>query len=113
MGHLWMGDFMAEMGGAIMAQMDGAVVIFLWDVCSKNTGLQRSTLSGPHMTRGFGPFELPTHGLLQKGRDHSPPKVCFEKSSFWLPHSAMGIHSAMNIKITKQIGGGAQWVELL
>ena len=26
-------------------------------------------------------------------------------------HSAMGIHSAMNIQITKQIGGGAQLVE--
>ena len=70
------------------------------------------TLSGPRMTTGFGPFELPTRGLLQKGRDHSPPKVCFEEPSFWLAHSAMGIHSAINIQITKQIGGGAQWVEL-
>ena len=25
----------------------------------KNTGLQGSTLSGPRMTTGFGPFELP------------------------------------------------------
>ena len=40
----------------------------------KNTGFQGSTLSGPRMTTGFGPFELPTRGLLQKGRDHSPPK---------------------------------------
>ena len=78
----------------------------------KNTGFQGSTLSGPRMTAGFGPFELPTRGLLQKGRDHSPPKVCFEEPSFWLAHSAMGIHSAINIQITKQIGGGAQWVEL-
>ena len=37
-----------------------------------------ATLSGPRMTMGFGPFELPTRGLLQKGRDHSPPKACFE-----------------------------------
>ena len=37
---------------------------------------------------------------------------CFEEPSFWLAHSAMGIHSAINIQITKQIGGGAQWVEL-
>ena len=36
-----------------MAQMGGAVS-FLWEVCSKNTGLQGSTLSGPHMTTGFG-----------------------------------------------------------
>ena len=83
-----------------------------WEICSKNTGLQGSTLSGPRMTTGFGPFELPTRGLLQKGRDHSPPKVCFEEPSFWLAHSAMGIHSAINIQFTKQIGGGAQWVEL-
>ena len=95
-----------------MAQMDGAVSYCFWEICSKNTGLQGSTLSGPRMTTGFGPFELPTRGLLQKGRDHSPPKVCFEEPSFWLAHSAMGIHSAINIQITKQIGGGAQWVEL-
>ena len=67
---------------------------------------------GPRMTTGFGPFELPTRGLLQKGRDHSPPKVCFEEPSFSLARSAMGIRSAVNIQITKQIGGGAQWVEL-
>ena len=100
-----------------MAQMDGAVSYCFLGYAqknkNKNTGLQgRSTLSGPRMTTGFGPFELPTHGLLQKGRDHSPPKVCFEETSFWLAHSAMGIHSAINIQITKQIGGGAQWVEL-
>ena len=41
-----------------MAQMGGAVS-FLLEVCSKNTGLQGSTLSGPHMTTGFDPFELP------------------------------------------------------
>ena len=51
----------------------------------KNTGLQGSTLSGHRMTTGFGPFELPTHGLLQKGQDHSPPKFCFVGSpAFWL-----------------------------
>ena len=102
-----------------MAQMDGAVTVF--GICSKikikkleikNTGRQGSILSGPRMTTGFGPFELPTRGLLQKGRDHSPPKVCFEEPSFWLAHSAMGIHSAINIQITKQMGGGAQWVQL-
>ena len=82
-----------------MAQMDGAVsYCFLGDMLKKYTGLQGSTLSGPRMTTGFGPFELPTRGLLQKGRDHSPPKVCFEEPSFWLAHSAMGIHSAINIQ---------------
>ena len=42
---------------------------FFGEICSKITGLQGSTLSGPRMTTGFGPFELPTRGLLQKGRD--------------------------------------------
>ena len=72
----------------------------------KNTGLQGSTLSGPRMTTGFGPFQLPTRGLLQKGRDHSPPKVCFEEPSFWLAHSAMGIHSAINIQLLNKLGVG-------
>ena len=35
----------------------------------KNSGLLGSTLSGHRMTTSFDPFELPTHGLLQKGRD--------------------------------------------
>ena len=48
-----------------MAQMDGAVSYCFWDMLkkkkiNKNTGLQGSTLSGPRMTTGFGPFELPT-----------------------------------------------------
>ena len=36
----------------------------------KKTSLQGSTLSGPCMTMGFDPFELPTQGILQKGWDH-------------------------------------------
>ena len=35
-----------------MAQMDGAVSYCFWEICSKNTGLQGSTLSGPRMTTG-------------------------------------------------------------
>ena len=92
-----------------MAQMDGAVsYCFFGRYAQKNTGLQGSTLSGPRMTMGFGPFELPTHGLRQKGWDHSPPKACFE----WGAQLLVGIHTAKNILITKQIGGGAKWVEL-
>ena len=30
-----------------------------------------------HMITGFGPFEYPTCGLLQRGQDHSPPKACY------------------------------------
>ena len=44
-------------------------------------GHQGSSLSDPHKTTGFGPFKLPTRGPLQKGRDHSPPKACFEEPS--------------------------------
>ena len=72
----------------------------------KNTGLQGSTLSGHHMTTGFGPFELPTRYLLQKGRDHSPPKVCFEEPLVGTA-IAVGIHSAMNIHTTKKMGMGS------
>ena len=93
-GHLWL-------------KWMGELIVFLGDML-KNTGHQGSTLSGLHMTTGFGPFELLTHGLLQKGQDHSLPKFCFEEPSFWLAHIAMGIDSAMNIQITKQIGGTAQ-----
>ena len=50
---------------------------FVWKYAQKIAGLQGSTLSDHCMTTGFGPFELPTCGLLQRGRDHSPPKACF------------------------------------
>ena len=92
--------------GAFIAQMDGAVmakwVTVFWVIYSKNTGLLGSTLSGHCMTTGFGPFELLTHCLLRKGRDHSPPKACFE----WRAQLSVAIHRAMNILITKQIVGG-------
>ena len=52
-------------------------LLFRLEVCSKNAGLQGSTLSDHRMNAGFGPFELPTCGLLQRGWDHSPPKACF------------------------------------
>ena len=62
----------------------------------KNTGLQGSTLSGPCMTTGFGPFELPTRGLLQKGRDHSPSKFCFVRSpDFWLAQLLLGAFTVL------------------
>ena len=48
----------------------------------ESAGLQMSSLSGHRMTTGFGPFELPTRGLLLKGQDHSPPKACFEDTMF-------------------------------
>ena len=50
---------------------------FVWKYARKITGFQGSTLSDHRMTTGFGPFELPTCGLLQRGQDHSPPKACF------------------------------------
>ena len=50
----------------------GKELLFMGDMLKK-ADLQGSTLSGHCMTTGFGPFELPTRGLLQKGQDHSPP----------------------------------------
>ena len=40
-----------------------------------NAGHQGSSLCDHRKTTGFGPFKLPTHSLLQTGRDHSPPKA--------------------------------------
>ena len=37
----------------------GKVSYCFWEICSKNTGLQGSTLSGHHMTMGFSSFEVP------------------------------------------------------
>ena len=55
-----------------------------------------STLSDLRMTTGFGPFELLTHVLIQKGLDHSPPKFCFVMSpAFWLAQLLLGAFTAM------------------
>ena len=82
------------MGGAFMGQMDGPVIVFLEML--KNTGLQGSTLPDPRMTMDFSPFELPTHGLLQEGRDHSPPKFCFvRRPAFWLVQLLLGAFTVL------------------
>ena len=52
-------------------------LLFRLEICSKIAGLQGSTLSDHHMTTGFGPFELPTCGLVQREPDHSAPEACF------------------------------------
>ena len=62
----------------------------------KNTGLQETTLSDPRMTTGFDPFELPTRGLLQKGRHHSPLKFCFVRSpASWLAQLLLGAFTVL------------------
>ena len=66
------------MGGPVAAKS----VILFRDML-KSTGLQGGTLSDHCMIMGFIPFKLSTCGLLQKGRDHSLPKTCFEESSSW------------------------------
>ena len=78
-----------------------------WVAQKINAGLQGSTLSGHRMTTGFGPFELPTCGLLQRGRDHSPPKACF-----YLRSPALGWLSQYEYTVAKQIVGEV-WAELL
>ena len=84
--------------------MDGAVIVF--GRCPK---ILESTLqSDLRMTTGFGPFELPTRGLLQKGRDHSPPKFCFVMSSaFWLAQLLLGAFTVIRIfKLLNRLGEG-------
>ena len=56
-GHLWL---------KCVEQAWQEELWFLGDAL-ENTGLEGSTLFSHLMTIGFGPFELPTHGLLQKG----------------------------------------------
>ena len=56
---------------------DKVSCFFIWKYAQKIACLQGSTLSNHRMTTGFSPFELPTCGLLQRGRDHSPLKACF------------------------------------
>ena len=48
-----------------VGQLWQSKLLFRLEVCSKNAGL-----SDHRMTTGFGPFELPTSGLLQRGRDN-------------------------------------------
>ena len=59
------------------------------------------------MTTGFGPFELPTCGLLQRGWDHSPPKACF-----FLFQESSSLSQDYKYTEAKQNGGGTEWVEL-
>ena len=67
---------------------------FVWKYAQKIAGLQRSTLSDHRMTTGFSPFELSTCGLLQRGRDYSPPKACFICGAQLM----VGFQSIMNIQ---------------
>jgi len=48
-----------------VGQLWQSKLLFCLEICSRNAGLQGSTLSDHRMTTGFGPFELPTCGLLQ------------------------------------------------
>ena len=74
-GALWYGWGTYGLNG--WGSYDKVSCCFVWKYAQKIAGLQGSTLSDHRMTTGFGPFELPTCGLLQRGRDHSPPKACF------------------------------------
>ena len=60
-------------------------LLFCLEICSKNAGLQGNTLSDHRMTTGFGPFELPTCELLQRGGTTPHIRlVLFEEPSSWL-----------------------------
>ena len=112
MGHLGCGYSLNGWG-----QLWQRKLLFRLEICSKNAGLQGSTLSGHRMTTGFSPFELPTCGLLQRGRDHSPPKACFiwgAQLFGWLSKYYEYTVAKQNNEYTvaKQNGGGAEWVKL-
>ena len=50
-----------------VGQLWQSELLFPWGICSKNAGLQGSTLSGHRMTTGFGLFELPTLSYYSLG----------------------------------------------
>ena len=79
-GALWYGWGTYGLNG--WGSYDKVSCCFVWKYAQKIAGLQGSTLSDHLMTTGFGPFELPACGLLQRGRDHSPPKACFSRLAF-------------------------------
>ena len=87
----------------------GKVSCCFWEIYSKEPWSSGEYPFWSSHDHGFGPFELPTRGLLQKGRDHSPPKFCFVRSpASWFAQLLLWacIYSAINVQITKQIGGG-------
>ena len=53
-----------------MAQMDGAVSYCFWEICSKKYWSSGEYPSGPRMTTGFGPFELPAIVALNSKKCH-------------------------------------------
>ena len=82
------------------------------EICSKIAGLQGNTLSDHLMTTGFGPFELPTCGLLKRGRTTPHLRLVFI-FLFEEPGSRLlAFNSAYEYLIAKQNEGGAGWVEL-
>ena len=81
---------------------------FHLEICSKKAGILGSTLSSHCMTTGFGPFELLTCGLLQRGRDYSPPRACFHLRSPALDW----LSQYYKYTLAKENGGEAEWVEL-
>ena len=84
-----------------VGQLWQSKLLFCLEICSKNAGLQGSTLSDHCMTTGFGPFELLTCGLLQRGRDYyreggTTPHLRFVL--FWGAQLLVGFQSIMNIQ---------------
>ena len=108
-GCKWVGHLQFRWWGSY-AKVDYIFCFWL----KKNTGLQGSILSGHRMTTGFGNIELPTRGLLQKGREHSLPKFCFAElasPAFWLAQLLLWAFTVL--KLLNRLGVGGQWVELL
>ena len=83
---------------------DTTVECQMWAWCSKNAGLQGSTLSDHRMTTGFGPFELPTCGLLQRGRDHCTMSYSASTWGHIVVHSLLAIMFNTNCVLSKKWG---------
>ena len=59
-----------------VGQLWQSKLLFRLEVCSKNAGLQGSTLSDHRMTTGFGPFELPSIGQYWVVKLYPAISVC-------------------------------------
>ena len=93
------------MGGTFMtngcrAQLWQSELLFLGDMLEKSWSSGEYPFRSSH-DQGFAPFELLTP-------ERAEPLPSFKEPSSLLAFTVV----YMNIQITKQIGGGAQWVEL-
>ena len=89
---------MVQMGWAIMAKW----VIVFGRYARKHWSSGQYPFRSSH-DHGFRSLLLPICGLLQKGQEHSPPKVHFEESSFCLANLILQDGSSLIPRISPRM----------